>query len=286
MPRPDMSFIRRLAVFALAVVVGGGALDVAAAPKAELWGRWQEHDANSVVVVDHSAWDAFLKQYLREDDGINLLDYAAAKKDEDGEGTTRLSAYLDDLQQTPVSKLNRNEQLAFWINLYNALTADVVLAHYPVDSIRDIDISPGLFADGPWQKKLAQVEGEQLSLDDIEHRILRPIWRDARIHYAVNCASIGCPNLMTDAFTAENAELMLLQGARDFINHRRGANVNAEGALMVSSIYQWFAEDFGGDDRGIITHLKKYADDDLRAKLANIKTIADDDYDWRLNKPQ
>jgi len=195
-------------------------------------------------------------------------------------------AYLDALQQTPVSKLNRNEQRAFWINLYNALTADVVIAHYPVDSIRDIDISPGLFASGPWQKKLAQVEGEKLSLDDIEHRILRPIWQDARVHYAVNCASIGCPNLMTNAFTAENTEAMLQDGAQDFINHRRGARVDDGGALVVSSIYKWFAEDFGGDDSGIITHLQKHADDDLRAKLANVKTIADDDYDWNLNKPR
>lgn len=282
-----MPMLKRVFIFALAAFVGFGGLafDIAAAPKAELWARWQEHNADSDVVIDHSVWDAFLKQYLSEKDGINLLDYAAAKKDENGEGKTRLGAYLDALQQTPVSKLNRNEQRAFWINLYNALTADVVIAHYPVDSIRDIDISPGLFADGPWQKKLVQVEGEQLSLDDIEHRILRPIWRDARVHYAVNCASIGCPNLMTNAFTADNTELLLQQGARDFINHPRGANVDASGALVVSSIYQWFAEDFGGDDSGIIRHLQKYADDDLRAMLANVKTIADDDYDWRLNKP-
>ncbi|MGI9336976.1 MAG: DUF547 domain-containing protein [Gammaproteobacteria bacterium] len=275
--------LRRGFVFALAVFVGGGGLafSAAAAPKAELWARWERHNPDSVAVVDHSVWDAFLGQYLQERDGINLLDYDAAEK---GEGKGLLKAYLDTLQKTPVSDLNRDEQRAFWINLYNALTADVVISNYPVDSIRDIE--PGLFGGGgPWQKKLAQVEGEMLSLDDIEHRILRPIWQDARVHYAVNCASIGCPNLMTNAFTAENTEALLREGARDFINHPRGADVNAGGALVVSSIYEWFAEDFGGDDSGIIAHLRKYADDDLRGKLANVNAIADDDYDWRLNKP-
>lgn len=283
--------LRRVLAFALAVVVGGGgfgglafglASDAAAAPKAELWARWERHNADSAAVIDHSAWDAFLGKYLQEDGGINLLDYAAAAK---GEGKAQLRAYLDALQKTPISDFNRNEQRVFWINLYNALTADVVIAHYPVASIRDIDISPGLFADGPWGAKLAQVEGEKLSLDDIEHRILRPIWQDARVHYAVNCASIGCPNLMAVAFTADNAEALLEKGARDFINHPRGASV-MDGALVVSSIYKWFAEDFGGNDSGVIKHLRQYADDDLRGKLATIKTIADDDYDWQLNKPR
>ena len=276
-----MPLVKRLAVLVFAAVLGVAGFGVAAAPQAELWARWQKHNADSAVVVNHSAWDAFLQSYLRVDDGgVNLLDYAAAAKN----GKTQLKAYLNTLQQTKVSKLNRNEQRAFWINLYNALTADVVINHYPVSSIRDIDISPGLFADGPWAKKLAQVEGEQLSLDDIEHRILRPIWQDARLHYAVNCASIGCPNLMARAFTADNSEAMLEQGARDFINHRRGAMVGG-GGLVVSSIYKWFAEDFGGDDAGIIRHLRQYADAPLADALADISEVADDDYDWRLNKP-
>ena len=90
----------------------------------------------------------------------------------------------------------------------------VVLDHYPVDGIRDIDISPGLFAGGPWDKKLVEIEGDDVSLNDIEHRILRPIWRDPCIHYAVNCASIGCSNLRPTAFTAANAERCLRQPRR------------------------------------------------------------------------
>ena len=272
--------IKRLAAFAVAVMVALPGAFAFAAPKAELWQRWERHNADSETKVDHSAWDGFLKKHLTPKDGINRLDYAAVG----AEDKKILAGYLRLLEQTRVSSLNRGEQRAFWINFYNALTADVVLRHYPVESILDIDISPGLLARGPWGKKLAEVEGEEVSLDDIEHRILRPIWKDARIHYAVNCASIGCPNLMTEAFTSDNTERLLERGARDFINHPRGAMV-ADGKLTVSSIYEWFVDDFGGDDTGVIKHLREYADDDLLKSLAEVNSVDDDKYDWQLNKP-
>ena len=148
---------------------------------------------------------------------------------------------------TPVSSLNRGEQLAYWINFYNALTVQVILDHYPTDSILDIKISPGFFSIGPWDKKLVTVEGEELSLNDMEHRILRPIWRDPRIHYGVNCASIGCPNLLTTAYTADNVDGLLTENAVAYVNHPRGASLQ-NGALTVSSIYDWFEEDFGGNE--------------------------------------
>jgi hypothetical protein len=153
---------------------------------------------------------------------------------------------------------------------------------YPVASIRDIDISPDWFSNGPWNAKLRAIEGEAVSLNDIEHRILRPIWRDPRIHYGVNCASIGCPNLRAQAFTAANAEALLASGARDYVNHPRGARIE-DGRLIVSSAYVWFAEDFGGDDAGVIAHLRRYARPELRAALAEVDEIGDFVYDWRLN---
>ena len=168
-----------------------GALGVHAAPEAKLWERWTAYDAASSETVDHSLWAGFLSMYVvNADDGVNKIAYG----DVSDAQHAKLKRYIALLSQSSVSRLAKAEQLAFWINLYNALTVDVVLDHYPVESILDIGISPGLFASGPWGKKLVAVEGEALSLDDIEHRILRPIWRDPRIHYAVNCASIGCPN--------------------------------------------------------------------------------------------
>jgi hypothetical protein len=251
-----------------------------AAPKSELWQHWTKNDPSSVSQVDHSTWDRLLKAYLiNGPDRVSLFRYSRVSAVD----RAALDRYIRQLTQTAVNRLNRNEQKAFWINLYNALTVKVILEHYPVESIRDIDISPGLFSDGPWGKKLVSVEGEEISLDDIEHRILRPIWKDPRVHYGVNCASIGCPNLQAEAFTAENTDELLDKGAREFVNSLRGVRIE-NGKLTVSSIYVWFESDFGGTDAGVIDHLKKYAHPDLRAQLEKIDRISDNQYDWMLNE--
>jgi hypothetical protein len=252
---------------------------VAAAPKADLWERWTAHDPGSRIEVDHSLWDLFLKRHIvRGEDGIHRIAYGSVT----AEARQQLTRYLDLLQLAPVSQYSRPVQLAYWINLYNALTVRVVLEHYPVKSIRDIDISPGLFANGPWDKQLVEVEGVAVSLNDIEHRILRPIWQDARIHYAVNCASLGCPNLLATAFTPANSEGLLEQAARGYVNHPRGARIEKR-KLMVSSIYHWFKADFGGNDAGVIAHLQQYADSALKLDLDGVRSIAKHGYDWALN---
>lgn len=193
-----------------------------------------------------------------------------------------LTAYLADLAMVQATGLSRDEQFVYWVNLYNALTLDVILDHYPVASIRDIDISPGFFADGPWGKTLFEVEGRAVSLDDIEHRILRPIWRDPRVHYAVNCAAIGCPNLLSTAYTAATREQLLAEGAAAFVNHDRGCRIE-NGQLRVSSIYRWFEEDFGGNDAGVIAHLKQHAKGGRVEMLESKSRISGHAYDWRLN---
>jgi uncharacterized protein DUF547 len=251
-----------------------------AAPKAELWERWSTHDPESTLIINHDLWDQFLKTYIVPDkDGLNLVAYGNVT-DEDRQ---KLKTYLKDLQNTPISKYNRAEQRAFWINLYNALTINVIVDHYPVKSIMNIKITPGAFKKGPWGKKLVIIENENISLDQIEHRILRPIWKDPRLHYAVNCASIGCPNLQTQAFTAQNSELLLDKAAKDYINHPRGVWFK-KNKLYLSSIYKWFAVDFGGDDASIIKHLKQYAASDLREQLEQVKKISGYGYDWNLNE--
>ncbi len=265
--------MKRLAAIFLLFVF---ATDARAAPSAELWARWTAHDPESKIKVDHSGWAAFLARHVSPGaDGINRVSYA--KADRGG-----LDAYVRSLEAVAVSALARPEQLAFWINLYNALTVGVVLDHFPVEGVRDIDISPGLFSDGPWGAKLATVEGEAVSLDDIEHRILRPIWKDPRIHYAVNCASLGCPNLRPEPFSGENIDAMLESAARAYVNHPRGARFDEDGGLVVSSIYHWFAEDFGGE-KGVIAHLKRFAAPGLLERLSGAHEIADHEYDWSLN---
>lgn len=251
-----------------------------AAPKPELWARWEACDPASGVRIDHGAWARFLGKYLVTNDpsGVNLMRYAYVSPQD----KKLLEDYLKKLQEVEVSKLNRAEQKAFWINLYNALTVKIVLDHYPVESIRNIDVSPGWFSIGPWGAKLLTIEGEQVSLDDIEHRILRPIWKDNRVHYGVNCASIGCPNLQPEPFTADNIDTLLEKGAREYVNSPRGARIQGN-KLTLSSIYNWFQADFGSSEQGVIQHLLKYAAPSLAKQLKNFNGRISYQYDWNLN---
>lgn len=272
----------RFPVFAwlLLVLAASPASALFSAPKADLWERWAAHDETSKAAIDHSAWTEFLSLYLEKfPDGVNRVRYA----DVNTADRNQLERYIAALTSTKISSYNRAEQRAYWINLYNALTVKVVLDHYPVESIRDIDISPGFFSVGPWGKKLVSVEGEELSLNDIEHRVLRPIWKDPRIHYAVNCASIGCPNLMPSAFTAENSESLLGKGARDYVNHPRGVEI-VNGRAVASKIYDWFKQDFGKNDEEVLAHLRRFAEPGLREKLSSLGRIDDYRYDWGLNE--
>jgi hypothetical protein len=277
-----MAQFRRLGIgILLLAAVLVQSYDVFGAPKADLWPYWQSHDPDSSIVVDHGRWDTILQQFVdtSHPSGINRFLYNRVS----AEDRQLLQDYLSDMQKVAVSSLNPAEQKAYWINLYNALTVEVILRHYPVASIRDINISPGIFSRGPWDAKLLAIEGQQPSLNDIEHRILRPIWRDNRIHYAVNCASLGCPNLQPHAFTSQNTETLLETAVSEFINHPRGVSFNGT-RIEVSSIYSWFREDFGGSDEGVMEHLRKYLSTANLSKLNAAKKRLRHQYDWSLNE--
>ena len=254
-------------------------LEALAAPSADPWPRWKASDEGSKVEVEFSPWDRILRRYLSTSPrGINLFAYGAVSR----EDRAALDRQVAQWAALPISGYNRAQQKAYWINLYNALTVKVVLDHGPVTTIQDIDISPGFFSSGPWGKKLLRIEGETISLNDIEHRILRPLWGDARVHYALNCASIGCPNLDARAFQADDMEARLDAAARAFINHPRGARLE-NGEMVVSSIYDWFTADFGGDEAGVTAHLLQYAAPALRHTLTKHGRLDRAAYDWRLN---
>lgn len=238
-------------------------------------------------VVDHGAWDQLLKRYVVTDaDGLNRVDYKAFKDNDH----PALKAYLAALSRVKPAELSRPEQFAFWANLYNAKTVDIILDHYPVATIRDIAINEGLVgflkrsvgAGGPWKAKVVTIDGEALSLDNIEHDIMRPIFKDPRVHYAVNCASVGCPNLQRTAFTGANLDALLDAGARAFVNSPRGFRLEGD-TVWASSIYSWFKVDFGGTDAAVLAHAAKYAEPDRAARLAAAAAIDTFGYDWRLN---
>ena len=257
-----------------------GLLERLFAPKADAWTFWNESNEASAQKVDHTDWHRFLNKYIHSmEDGTTRLDYANVSHVD----RTMLKNYVAGLESLPIRKYTRGEQRAYWINLYNAATVQTILEHYPIKSILDIDTSPGLFAKGPWGDKILNIENQTLSLNDIEHRILRPLWKDPRIHYALNCASVGCPNLQKSEFTVENTDVLLERAASEFINHPRGVSV-IDGRLSVSSIYSWFRSDFGGNNKGVIQHLLEYAGEDLASELKQIKKVSKDNYDWAINE--
>ena len=253
------------------------------APEPQEIAGWDVSDETSTATIDHSPWQEILDSYVRTDDsGVNLFDYAAISASADDEA--KLTGYVEYLQGLDPSVYSRAEQMAFWINLYNATTVQVVLSEYPVDTIRDIHegVIPNT---GPWGDVHARVNGRDLTLDDIEHGILRPLWRDKRIHYAANCAAYGCPHLLATAFTAANTEALLEEGARDYVNNARGVDFVDEDFIVISSLYQWYAEDFGNTEESVVEHLVDYADADLAARLEGFKGSIDYEYDWSLNAP-
>ncbi len=237
------------------------------------------NDPYSPYTVDHSAWSCLLSRYLVTDaTGVNRLRYGAVTTQDHN----ILKGYLQHLQSVDTRRLNRNEQLAFWFNLYNARTADIVLDNYPIRSIRQVKMKFSDFV-GPFDDPGAvTVLGKPLSLNDIESGIVRPVWKDPRIHYALNCASYGCPNLSAQAWTAENLDRRLNSAAYDYINSDRAVRRGVLG-VHVAKIFKWYKDDFGGSDQTVLDHLRQYANPCTQQKLQGQQRILGYFYDWSLN---
>ena len=247
-----------------------------AAPDLDLWAFWNASNESNAQTVDHAQWQGFIDRHVApSESGINLVAYGDVTQAE----RKKLNQYIASLTAIDPRTLRRDEQMAYWINLYNALTIEVVLRYPDKKSI--LRMGERLFAVGPWKDKLVTIAGEEVSLDDIEHRILRPIWRDHRIHYAVNCASLGCPNLATTAFTADKLDALMAQGERDYVNHPRGVGFE-NGKLTLSSIYDWYGSDFADDEAGLLAHLAE-RHETLGNALRNYDGRVAYEYDWSPN---
>ncbi len=258
-----------------ALVAGAAALPFAAraAPRAELLDpRWTR--TGDQGDPDAAPWARFLDRFrVVGADGIARVDYAGAPRD-------TLEPWLAAYSAVDPARLRPKAQFAFWCNLYNGLTVDLVLEAWPVDGIKEV--RGGLFNTGPWDERIVTVAGAELSLDDIEHGILRPVHGDPRVHYAVNCAALGCPNLLAEPFAEATLDETLEGAAARYVNHPRGARIEG-GRLIVSSIYEWFQEDFGGADAGVLAHLRRYATGGTAAALEGRTRIDGDAYDWSIN---
>jgi hypothetical protein len=220
--------------------------------------------------VDHSIYADLLNKYVKDD----VVDYQGFKSEE-----TRLDQYLTVLENTDTKNLSRNEQFAFYANAYNAWTVKLILSAYPgVKSIKDL----GSVFKSPWKKKLARIDGKVITLDDIEHSILRPRFKDPRVHFAVNCASKGCPPLRPEPYQGGILDRQLDEMTEAFLNDPSRNRLEGR-TLYVSRIFKWFSEDFNKD---IVGFFLKYAKEDLKEQLESNKNkikVKYLDYDWSLN---
>ncbi len=251
-----------------------------AAPAPEKWAFWDRLNAESTATIDHSLWQSVLDKYLRESpDNINRFAYTEVA----GEGREQLRGYLTAMAAIDPRDYNALEQQAYWMNLYNALTVDVVLKYPKKKSI--LRMSEGFFSIGPWDDEVFTLAGKELTLNDIEHRILRPIFQDRRVHYAVNCASIGCPNLAPKVFNSAQLEEQLVAAERGYINHPRGVTLDKKGRLQLSQIFEWYVDDFAEDEAGLVNYLAQHHET-LGETLKGFTGKVSYDYDWDLNKAQ
>jgi hypothetical protein len=224
----------------------------------------------SQIIVEHSIYATLLEKYVKQ----GQVDYRGFKTDE-----AKLDQYLNVLEKTDSDKLAPNDQFAFYINAYNAWTIKLILSGYPgVKSIKDL----GSFLKSPWEKKICRIDGDVVTLDNIEHNILRPRFKDPRVHFAINCAALSCPPLASEPYLGNTLDRQLDDAARAFINNPQ-RNYLKDNTLYVSKIFKWFAEDFNHD---VIGFFLKYAKQDvkkeLEAKRDKIK-IKYLNYDWSLN---
>ncbi|MFU8892968.1 MAG: DUF547 domain-containing protein [Luteolibacter sp.] len=224
----------------------------------------------------HAAFTEVLKTHVQG----SKVDYAALKK-----SPAKLNTYLDTLaavKKSDYAKWNRNQQMAFLINLYNAATLKLVIDHYPVTSIRRI----GGLLRSPWKMDVVRMFGDMVTLDHVEHDVLRPNFNEARIHFAVNCASIGCPDLRNEAFRAADLERQLEEQTRAFLSDRSRNHFDARGnTLHLSPIFKWYEEDFVKKSGSVEKYVAPYLDAAARKAIQGGGVrVRNTNYDWSLNK--
>jgi len=220
-----------------------------------------EVSIDEAVTFDHALWNELLKKHVSSTGKVNYKGFKADK--------VKLNKYLGALQaKMPTSSWNRNEKLAYWINVYNAYTIKLIVDNYPLSSIMKIEKA--------WDKKFIKLGGKFYSLGDVENNILRKMG-ESRIHFAINCASVSCPKLLNEAYTAEKLSTQLRLVTKLFFADRT-KNQITENSVKISKIFEWYAKDFSNGD--IIAYINKYSG----KKVSSSAKISYLEYNWNLNE--
>lgn len=213
--------------------------------------------------VDYSIWKIILKKYI---DKKGNVDYKLLKRDE-----KVLDEFVEELQDVKINGTwTDNDKIAFWINVYNAFTLKLILNNYPVKSIKEIK--------KPWDRKFFMVNGEYLSLGDVEHQILRKRFTEPRIHFAINCASKSCPRVVQIPYTGENLENLLNRQTKEYVNNSQFNSIN-KNSYELSKLFSWFSKDFKDAEGSVVNFINKYSD----TKIKNQKNKGFLEYNWNLN---
>ncbi len=223
--------------------------------------------------VTHALWDTLLQEHVND---AGWVDYEGLLKD-----SVKMNKYLDLLSNHHPNDKNwtENERKAYWINAYNAFTVKLIMDYYPVASIKDI--KNGIpFVNTVWDIKFIEIEGQKYDLNNIEHGIIRPRFKDPRVHFAVNCASVSCPKLQNRAYTADKIDEQLDEAAREFLADE-SRNKLSKDKVELSKLFTWYKGDFT-ENTSVIGFINQYAPIKINEN-ANITYL---DYDWNLNKQQ
>lgn len=228
--------------------------------------------AVATAPVDHSTFDKLLKKYVNAQ---GLVNYKGWKTDQ-----AAFNQYLQFLSKNPpAATWSKAEQMAYWINAYNAYTIRLVLDHYPLQSIKDIGTKIQIpFVTTPWASKFFSIGGTKMSLDNIEHGTLRKKFNDPRIHFALVCASISCPRLRNEAYTAAKLDSQLEDQGRDFLRDPT-KNKPGKATAQLSKYFDWYKGDWTENGQTVASWVNKYA----TTKMDNSTQISYLDYNWNLN---
>ncbi len=228
--------------------------------------------------ADHSEFDVLLRKYVSPE-GVRYAEWRASTEDR-----AALDVYLEGMQEIQVSRLHaspdgRTEALAFWINLYNAATLRLVLDGYPVGSIKEL----GELLKSPWEKDLVVVEGRRLTLNEIENDMIRPVFQEPRVHFALNCAARSCPPLRAEAYVPERLDEQLDDQTRRFLVDETNNRMEPDGRLRLSKILDWYSKDFGGSSRAVAEWVRPYVPALARLQDAEGIDVRYGSYEWALN---
>ncbi len=221
--------------------------------------------ADYTPAFSHDIWNGLLKKNVSGDGRTNYRGFIADR--------ATLQAYLDLLSKNPPQESwAKSEVMAYWINTYNAFTVKLIIDHYPVKSIKDIEKGKA------WDNDFIMIGGKNYSLNIIENDILRKKYQDPRIHFALNCASVSCPKLLNAAFYPAQLETQLNNAARNFVNDHTRNTISAK-SIKVSAVFDWYKSDFTKQG-SLIDFLNKYSN----TKIESSAVISFQDYNWSLNE--